>query len=89
MVLSQADIIIASRYVPGGVTYTSFVRDWLKSDYPGGAGLERARPRRLHRSPSRRGTRCRSRQPWWDSWSPCMQALFPKEARGGHFKPSE
>jgi dolichol-phosphate mannosyltransferase len=26
---TQADIIIASRYVPGGVTYTSFVRDWL------------------------------------------------------------
>jgi dolichol-phosphate mannosyltransferase len=28
-VRTQADIIIASRYVPGGATYTSFVRDWL------------------------------------------------------------
>jgi hypothetical protein len=26
---TQADLIIASRYVSGGVTYTSFVRDWL------------------------------------------------------------
>ena len=25
----QADIIIASRYVPGGIAYTSIVRDWL------------------------------------------------------------
>jgi dolichol-phosphate mannosyltransferase len=26
---TQADIIIASRYVPGGIAYTSFSRDWL------------------------------------------------------------
>ena len=26
---TQADIIIASRYVPGGIAYTSIVRDWL------------------------------------------------------------
>jgi dolichol-phosphate mannosyltransferase len=26
---NQADIIVASRYVPGGVAYTSFLRDWL------------------------------------------------------------